>query len=43
MKNTGGAVAKFVRMSLFSAIALAPAVSAAEGVSLASCLIDFNS
>ncbi len=43
MENAGGAVAKFVRMSLFSAIALAPAVSAAEGVSLASGLIDFNS
>ena len=43
MNTAGGAVAKLVRMSLFSAIALAPTVSAAQGVSLATGLIDFDS
>ncbi len=43
MNKACGPFAKFIRVGLLSAITLAPAVSAAQGVSLASGLTDFTS
>lgn len=43
INKSGSSIARLLRVGIFSAITLAPAVGAAQGVSLATGLVDFDS